>query len=71
MLQQTNYLNDPRKSIADFYHMGNQRGHLGSLPGRLLAPGSGSTSWSAVYKPTNKDALAKMLTARPRARASM
>jgi len=60
MLQQTNYLSDPRKKMADFYKVGDQNGPLGSLAG---PPNSAHpTAWFAVYRPTSRDAIAKMLS---------
>ncbi|CAJ1447283.1 unnamed protein product [Effrenium voratum] len=53
--QQENYASDPRKAIADFYSPGDHRGPGG------VASGAGSSQWFAVYRPTSRDALAKML----------
>lgn len=60
LLQKQNYLLDPRKSIADFYRDGDLRGPRGACddkpdPDLLL------TEWFAVYRPTIKEAIAKML----------
>jgi len=62
-LQQQQYLTDPRKLIADFYQAGDSRGPRGSLDAHKLEGTVGEqTSWFAVYRPTSKDAIAKMLS---------
>jgi len=62
-LQQQQYLTDPRKLIADFYQVGDSRGPRGSLDAHKLEGTVGEeTSWFAVYRPTSKDAIAKMLS---------
>jgi len=61
MLQHRNYLSDPRKSIADFYKVGDRRGPRGCLGGRPPNPCQ-LTQWFAVYRPTSRDAIAKMLS---------
>ncbi|CAE7035109.1 PKAR [Symbiodinium sp. CCMP2592] len=71
-LQQQQYLTDPRKLIADFYMAGDARGPRGSLKLHQLAPDAkahGESTWPsaqlsgfAVYRPTSKDAIAKMLS---------
>jgi len=64
-LQQQQYLTDPRKLIADFYMAGDARGPRGSLKLHQLAPDAkahGESTWFAVYRPTSKDAIAKMLS---------
>ncbi|CAE7390187.1 pkaR, partial [Symbiodinium sp. CCMP2456] len=55
--QRENYACDPRKALADFWSPGSHRGPRG-----IEAPGpSSETHWFAVYRPTSRDALAKML----------
>eukprot|EP00931_Biecheleriopsis_adriatica_P123613 TRINITY_DN9866_c0_g1_i4.p1 TRINITY_DN9866_c0_g1~~TRINITY_DN9866_c0_g1_i4.p1 ORF type:complete len:744 (-),score=157.52 TRINITY_DN9866_c0_g1_i4:31-2262(-) len=64
-LHQQQYLTDPRKLIADFYEVGDGRGPSGSLLAQGLEPDPvnfGETTWFAVYRPTSKDAIAKMLS---------
>jgi len=64
-LHQQQYLTDPRKLIADFYEAGDGRGPRGSLLARELDPdpeAHGETQWFAVYRPTSKDAIQKMLS---------
>eukprot|EP00930_Biecheleria_cincta_P095959 TRINITY_DN87843_c0_g1_i1.p1 TRINITY_DN87843_c0_g1~~TRINITY_DN87843_c0_g1_i1.p1 ORF type:complete len:798 (+),score=141.58 TRINITY_DN87843_c0_g1_i1:70-2463(+) len=64
-LQQQQYLTDPRKLIADFYSQGDSRGPAGSLRLEKLEPEVdklGVTTWFAIYRPTSKDAIAKMLS---------
>lgn len=63
-LQQQQYLTDPRKLIADFYQPGDGRGPSGSLrlQGLEPEPALGETRWFAVYRPTSRDAIAKMLS---------
>lgn len=53
--QRENYACDPRKALADFYSPGDQHGPGG------VAQTPGETQWFAVYRPTSRDALAKML----------
>jgi len=69
LLQANLYLFDPRKLIADFYKPGDQRGPQGSLQ-NLAGPTTSVTSlsqkgegtqWFAVFRPTSRDAIAKML----------
>lgn len=65
-LQKVHYLADPRKSIADFYRAGDRRGPRGACGGKPHAGAAGrgrsqETSWFAVYRPTSRDAIAKML----------
>jgi len=59
MLRERNYLSDPRKKIADFYRVGDRSGPLGSLPG---PPGDKPTKWFAVYRPTSRESITKMLS---------
>lgn len=55
-------MTDPRKCIADFYRTGDSRGPGGTLKLLGLEPEQGaSTAWFAVYRPTSRDAIAKML----------
>jgi len=59
------YLTDPRKLIADFYEDGDSRGPMGSLKLQDLVPQPeqlGSSTWFAVYRPTSRDAIMKMLS---------
>eukprot|EP00929_Paragymnodinium_shiwhaense_P023222 TRINITY_DN14595_c2_g4_i1.p1 TRINITY_DN14595_c2_g4~~TRINITY_DN14595_c2_g4_i1.p1 ORF type:complete len:1302 (-),score=284.36 TRINITY_DN14595_c2_g4_i1:71-3976(-) len=64
-MQQRTYQKDPRKLVADFYGKGDHRGPAGSL--ELLKeslapePGEQPTSWFAVFRPTSRHAIAKML----------
>eukprot|EP00927_Polykrikos_kofoidii_P039723 TRINITY_DN34052_c0_g1_i1.p1 TRINITY_DN34052_c0_g1~~TRINITY_DN34052_c0_g1_i1.p1 ORF type:complete len:1293 (-),score=179.43 TRINITY_DN34052_c0_g1_i1:7-3885(-) len=65
LLQERQYINDPRKLVADFYRKGDSRGPAGSLE---LAQSesaakleSESSSWFAVFRPTSRDAIAKLL----------
>ncbi|CAK9043335.1 unnamed protein product [Durusdinium trenchii] len=55
--QKENYASDPRKILADFYSPG---GGLGPR-GVSTVLGNLQTSWFAVYRPTSRDALAKLL----------
>lgn len=63
--QKEHYASDPRKAIADFYGSGDANGPLGvsSTNGspiyRTLS--DIQTDWFAVYRPTSRDALAKIL----------
>lgn len=63
-LQAHQYLRDPRKLIADFYDRGDIRGPRGSLRLHNLEPDSKlpETTWFAVYRPTSREAVAKMLS---------
>lgn len=67
LLQAQNYINDPRKSISDFYQFGDQRGCRGScvkdpaFDPNMVSPEE-RTDWFAVYRPTSRDAIAKMLS---------
>jgi len=60
-LQQANYLSDPRKCIADFYNPGNRHGPSGVVSDSHSIPEEPS-KWFAVYRPTSRDAIAKMLS---------
>lgn len=62
MLQNTQYLTDPRKLIAEFYKPGDSRGSYGSLKlhGKEPDLAHGRSNWFAVYRPTSRDAIAKM-----------
>lgn len=64
ILQNTQYLTDPRKLIGEFYKPGDQRGSLGTLKlqGKELDSSQQATQWFAVYRPTSRDAIAKMLS---------
>lgn len=58
LVQKEQYMNDPRKTIADFYRPGSRDGPRG-----VSAPDHrGTTHWFAVYRPTSRDAITKMLT---------
>ncbi|CAK9088651.1 unnamed protein product [Durusdinium trenchii] len=62
-LQQQQYLTDPRKLIADFYQNGDSRGPGGSIARHKMKGTEGvETQWFVVYRPTSKDAIAKMLS---------
>lgn len=73
-LHQLHYLSDPRKSIADFYRPGDHRGPRGSCikkTGRCSLAVEDDPTWSpeknmktewfAIYRPTSREAIAKML----------
>eukprot|EP00931_Biecheleriopsis_adriatica_P083411 TRINITY_DN5700_c1_g1_i1.p1 TRINITY_DN5700_c1_g1~~TRINITY_DN5700_c1_g1_i1.p1 ORF type:complete len:1189 (+),score=234.43 TRINITY_DN5700_c1_g1_i1:145-3711(+) len=68
LLQRTNYTADPRKSISDFYKTGDSHGPAGSCKLRDPAwslsktPKNERTNWFAVYRPTSREAIAKMLS---------
>jgi len=68
LLQRQNYTADPRKSIADFYRSGDQIGPAGSVKFRDSSmtpekiPRKERSRWFAVYRPTSRDAIAKMLS---------
>merc|ERR1712007_180534 len=50
---------DPRKLIRDFYQTGDSHGPLGV---KRLGPCSEPlTQWFAIFRPTSRDAIAKML----------
>jgi len=63
-LHQQQYLTDPRKLISDFYSTGDSRGPSGSLQIRGLEPDPSlaESQWFAIYRPTSRDAIAKMLS---------
>jgi len=64
-LQAQQYLTDPRKLIADFYDVSDGRGPRGSLNRAGLTPDPktfGESNWFVVYRPTSRDAIAKMLS---------
>mmetsp|Transcript_69565 Transcript_69565/g.166851 ORF Transcript_69565/g.166851 Transcript_69565/m.166851 type:complete len:733 (+) Transcript_69565:159-2357(+) len=61
-LQSQNYITDPRVLIADFYDKGDHRGPNGVLKARnLTLDQTRVSSWFAVYRPTSRDAIQKML----------
>lgn len=68
-LMKSQYIRDPRKLIADFYMPGDHRGPRGALVQQgleqeldIAGPSSRTvTSWFAVFRPTSRDAIAKML----------
>mmetsp|Transcript_46708 Transcript_46708/g.90101 ORF Transcript_46708/g.90101 Transcript_46708/m.90101 type:complete len:635 (-) Transcript_46708:153-2057(-) len=60
-LLQQNYLTDPRKHIADFYKLGDARGPDGVCRRGEDFPKGGQTAWFAVYRPTSRDAISRML----------
>jgi len=67
LLHQQHYKTDPRKMIADFYRHGDKRGTRGCCvndpnfnPEKI--PEEERTEWFAVYRPTSRDAIAKMLS---------
>merc|ERR1719399_36982 len=59
-LQAEAYLSDPRKLLADFYAPGDSTGPFGALAAGG-SPRQGKTQWFAVYRPTSRDSIAKML----------
>lgn len=63
-LHQQQYLTDPRKLIADFYGPSDGRGPAGTLKLKGLEPdpSKGQSTWFVVYRPTSRDAIAKMLS---------
>lgn len=68
MLNQQNYTADPRTSILDFYRSGDRRGPRGAcllvdsaFNEDLVLPAE-RTDWFAVFRPTSRDAIAKMLS---------
>jgi len=64
-LRAAQYLTDPRKLIADFYGNADGRGPAGSLRFANVEPDIkkyGESKWFAVYRPTSKDAISKMLS---------
>jgi len=61
-LQHRNYLSDPRKRIADFYETGNSTGPRGVCKVQLSPRSTVASHWFAVYRPTSRDAIARMLT---------
>lgn len=64
LLQQQQYLTDPRKLIGDFYQVGDIRGAAGTLKqqGLEIDGSRPKSAWFAVYRPTSRDAIAKMLS---------
>jgi len=60
-LLQQNYLTDPRKHIADFYKLGDARGPDGACARSGDLPKGGQTAWFAVFRPTSRDAISRML----------
>jgi len=64
-LQAQQYQTDPRKLIADFYDISDGRGPRGTLNRAGLTPdpkANGESNWFVVYRPTSRDAIAKMLS---------
>jgi CRP-like cAMP-binding protein len=64
-LKQNQYASDPRKLIASFYSESDSRGPRGSLRLKGLEPEPeryGKSQWFVVYRPTSRDAIAKMLS---------
>merc|ERR1719382_1630118 len=63
-LHQQQYLTDPRKLISDFYTSSDDRGPLGALRLKEMEPDPARppSSWFVVYRPTSRDAIAKMLS---------
>lgn len=62
-IQNTQYLTDPRKLISQFYKDGDSRGPLGTLVAQGKEPNpSDKSEWFVVYRPTSRDAIAKMLS---------
>lgn len=58
-LQTEHYLHDPRMTLSDFYRSGDKRGPRG-VTQEEPSPDC-MTEWFAVYRPTSRDAIAKML----------
>eukprot|EP00929_Paragymnodinium_shiwhaense_P060055 TRINITY_DN30029_c0_g1_i1.p1 TRINITY_DN30029_c0_g1~~TRINITY_DN30029_c0_g1_i1.p1 ORF type:complete len:1306 (-),score=271.85 TRINITY_DN30029_c0_g1_i1:197-4114(-) len=66
-LRSQHYKTDPRKSLVDFYLSGDRLGCRGArLRDRSFklasVPDEEATDWFAVYRPTSRDAIAKMLS---------
>mmetsp|Transcript_10652 Transcript_10652/g.24232 ORF Transcript_10652/g.24232 Transcript_10652/m.24232 type:complete len:1128 (-) Transcript_10652:48-3431(-) len=64
-LTELQYLADPRKLIADFYQDGDSRGpggYLKHVPALAAGEASQPTQWFVVYRPTSREAIAKMLS---------
>eukprot|EP00928_Gymnodinium_smaydae_P068037 TRINITY_DN5108_c0_g1_i1.p1 TRINITY_DN5108_c0_g1~~TRINITY_DN5108_c0_g1_i1.p1 ORF type:complete len:923 (+),score=68.23 TRINITY_DN5108_c0_g1_i1:40-2808(+) len=75
-LEDTQYLTDPRKLLADFYNPGTYRGPCGvvehasddievskgNVDPRASLMQNKTTHWFSVYRPTSRDAIAKMLS---------
>lgn len=63
LIREEQYLHDPRKLIADFYKPGDSRGPKGSvcIHQDMKAEEGVATKWFAVYRPTTRDSIAKML----------
>jgi hypothetical protein len=63
-LQKAQYLNDPRKCIADFFAPGCSGGPAGMRKFLQMDANdkNGATDWFVVYRPTSKDAISKMLS---------
>lgn len=64
-LQAQQYQTDPRKIIADFYETSDDRGPRGTLNRNNQKPDTvrrKESSWFAVYRPTSRDAINKMLS---------
>mmetsp|Transcript_107677 Transcript_107677/g.195930 ORF Transcript_107677/g.195930 Transcript_107677/m.195930 type:complete len:1208 (+) Transcript_107677:133-3756(+) len=74
MLHAASYKTDPRKLISDFYRPGDEKGPKGSLELQADLPegmdeddaaaseGKRVSNWFAVFRPTSRDAVAKMLS---------
>lgn len=63
-LQAQQYLTDPRKLISDFYSDSDTRGPRGTLRQKGVEPDEslGKTTWFAVYRPTSRESICKMLS---------
>jgi len=67
LLQKQNYKVDPRMSIAEFYMSGDSQGPRGACLKQDpifdvdTVPEEERTDWFAVYRPTSREAIAKML----------
>lgn len=64
-LAEVHYRSDPRKNVADFYRPGDSEGpHGAGAPDRPIPESleEGRSDWFAVYRPTSRDAIAKMLS---------
>jgi CRP-like cAMP-binding protein len=57
------YLTDPRSNIATFFAPGDKLGPRGCCAdGDRCAHGEATTKWFAIYRPTSRDAIARMLS---------
>eukprot|EP00931_Biecheleriopsis_adriatica_P036147 TRINITY_DN20830_c0_g1_i2.p1 TRINITY_DN20830_c0_g1~~TRINITY_DN20830_c0_g1_i2.p1 ORF type:complete len:1205 (-),score=194.59 TRINITY_DN20830_c0_g1_i2:106-3720(-) len=61
LLQEAHYRLDPRTCIATFFQPGDNHGPAGYCQSKVSDP-EASSEWFAVYRPTSRDAIAKMLS---------